>query len=218
MLHLLFIFLPENGLWPFEIAALWKILVSWDDYSQYMEKIKAMFQTTSQPWLTIKNRGYPLGWIDLDHIVVAGHRGQQCLCCERLMVLHMLCYPQTGDTTSPFSVRKPEMNRTSSTLHSVQDLQDVYHLESGRLKKGGMIFIAWTFMYRPILGGFTLSNITLWQSNIDFWKIHQLCSMIFPSSSPKFFWGCPSQPRLMTPEGILEPWKIPLSHPIILVS
>ena len=32
--------------WWFQ--SLWKILVSWDDYSQYTGKIKAMFQTTNQ--------------------------------------------------------------------------------------------------------------------------------------------------------------------------
>jgi hypothetical protein len=100
-------------------------------------------------------------------------------------VTHALLPPNWRHNISIF--RKPEMKRTSSTLHSVQDLQDVYHLESGRLKKGGMIFIAWTFMYRLILGGFTLSNI-----NIDFWKIHQLCSMIFPSIHLNSFGDVPA--------------------------
>ena len=45
-------FTPFSGWW---FQPLWKILVSWDDYSQYMEKSK-MFQTTNQ---FSKNKSFP---------------------------------------------------------------------------------------------------------------------------------------------------------------
>ena len=36
--------------WLVVYLPLWKLLVTWDDYSQYMEKIIQMFQTTNQLW------------------------------------------------------------------------------------------------------------------------------------------------------------------------
>ena len=42
-----YIFSPDIPITGWLFQPLWKILVSWDDDSQYMEKLK-MFQTTNQ--------------------------------------------------------------------------------------------------------------------------------------------------------------------------
>jgi len=92
----------STGWW---VQPLWKILVSWDDYSQYMEKYK-MFQTTNQLYM-------------FSHTLLASHQITTKTCSEFRSIIPQ--WFNDGQFTPGFPINFPLVYQYHSFPYSYFD-------------------------------------------------------------------------------------------------
>ena len=87
------------------VSPLWKILISWDDYSQYMEKYK-MFQTTNQLYM-------------FSHTLLASHQITTKTCSEFRSIIPQ--WFNDGQFTPGFPINFPLVYQYHSFPYSYFD-------------------------------------------------------------------------------------------------